>query len=290
MTIRPLLIFLTSLALLAPVWAEEIETRDVKFKAGEVESHAYLATPKAAGKYPIVLVAHEFWGHNDFVRGRAEELAKMGYVALALDLYGDGRKGHDPQGAGSLEARLKGDVDVISRRFIAAMKFAKLEEKSDPDKIAAIGYGMGADICLQMARNGTRGLDGIVGFHPLFRNIRPPNPPVDDLPAKILICEASNDVFVHIKPDAYKAFHAMMKKVEVDMKTIKYHVMQSFTVPGADKIGRKFRLPIKYDKNADTKSWADASTFLKELWNPDPDQDKAAANPAAEPVENSAQN
>lgn len=280
--IRPFLLLSTLCVLLAPSgWAQEIETKEVKFQSGTVESHAYLAVPKKEGKYPAILVLHEMWGHNDFMRGQAEKLAKLGYVALAVDLFGEGRKGHTPQGGGALVARIKGNADELNKRFLAAMKFAQLQDKSDREKIAAIGYGFGADVCLQMARNGIKGLDGVATFHPLFRNIRPPNPPIQNLPAKILILEASNDPFVFVVPKAYQDFHAMMKKLQVDMKTIKFeNAIQGFAVPGSTARGKKLGMPLRFDAAEEAIAWKAATKFLKEIWNPQP-----APAPAPAPVE-----
>ncbi|HBM76484.1 MAG TPA: hypothetical protein DD438_00125, partial [Verrucomicrobiales bacterium] len=129
-------------------------SKEVTFAAGKIISKAYLALPakKAAGPYPGILVCPEWWGHNDYVRMRAEMLAKLGYAALAMDVYGDGKKAHDPKAAVSLDGALKANQREMNARVLAHLKFLQARPEVDKARVAAIGYGSGGDVCLQMAR------------------------------------------------------------------------------------------------------------------------------------------
>lgn len=246
--------------------SEEIVTEEVRFRASKVMSKAYLAMPKSPGPHPGVLVLHEWWGHNDYVRMRAEMLAKLGYAALAMDMYGAGKKAHDPQTAAFFDSQVRRSEEEMNARFLASLKFFRARPEVDTERIAAIGYGSGGDVCLQMARNGMRGLDGAVAFHPFFK-IHSPNPPIKKIPAKILVCNAVEDPY--IRPGVIDRFKKVMKSGKADLTIMDFPTaMQSFTVPGADKIGAKFNIPHVYDAQADASSWKALQNFLTDLWKP----------------------
>jgi dienelactone hydrolase len=252
----------------APALAPEsdILTEDVRFQAGAIASKAYLTLPKAPGPHPAILVAPEWWGCNDYTRMRAEMLAKLGYAALAMDLYGDGNIAHDPKQAGLFDAQLKRDRTEMNARFLAALKFLRARPEVDGERLAAIGYGTGGDVCMQMARNGMRGLDGVIAFHPFYK-VHSPNPPILKARAKVLVCNAVEDPY--IREGVIEKFKKEMKSVKTDLTIMDFGTaMQSFTVPGADKIGAKFNIPHVYNAKADASSWKAMQNFLTALWKP----------------------
>ena len=245
-------------------------SEEVTFKAGEIVSKAYLALPvtKTPGPSAGILVCPEWWGHNDYVRLRAEMLAKLGYVALAVDLYGNGKKAHDPQTAARLDGALKGNQKEMNARVLAHLKFLVGRPEVDGDAIAAIGYGSGGDVCLQMARNGMRRLDGVVAFHPFFR-VLPSQPPISKATARVMVCDAREDPYVHLRKGTVEAFRKEMASVKTDLTIVPFpDSMQGFTVPGADKTGEKFRIPYVYNAKADTRAWGLLKGFLRDLWKP----------------------
>ena len=253
-------------------WAGEV----VRFPAGDIASQSYLALPDTPGPHPGILIAHEWWGHNDFVRMRADMLAKLGYAALAMDLYGEGQRAHDPKAAGFLDLKLQGNSRVTNARFIAAMKFLAKRPEVDGERIAAIGYGSGGDVCLQMARNGIKGLDGVVAFHPFFK-VGPSNPPIRKATAKVMVCDAREDPYVYLQGNKkLEAFQKVMAAVHTDLTVVPFKdAMQSFTVPNANVIGKKFRIPHVYNAEADAAAWKLLESFLVDLWQPaDQDQDQ----------------
>ena len=244
-------------------------SEEVTFKAGEIVSKAYLALPakKESGTYPGILVCPEWWGHNDYVRMRAEMLAKLGYAALAMDVYGDGTKAHDPKASVSLDVALKANQREMNARVLAHLKFLQGRPEVDQARVAAIGYGSGGDVCLQMARNGMRGLGGVVAFHPLF-NVVPSQPPIRKATAKVMVCDAQEDPYVHLRKGKVAAFRKEMASVRTDLVIIPFpDAMQSFTVPNADIVGEKFRIPQAYSPEADKKAWGLLRGFLKDLWD-----------------------
>ena len=255
-------------------------SEEVTFRAGTVTSKAYLALPKTKTQGPFagVLISPEWWGHNDYVRMRADMLAKLGYAALAMDLYGDGQKAHDPQTAIKLDGSLKGNQKEMAARVLAHLKFLAARPEVDENKIAAIGYGSGGDVCLQMARNGMRGLDGVVAFHPFF-TVVPSQPPIRKATARVMVCDAREDPYVHLRKGKVEAFRKEMARVKTDLTMIDFpNAMQSFTVPGANRVGEKFRIPQAYNQEADTRAWGLLRGFLQDLWAP---AGEAAESPPA---------
>ena len=245
-------------------------SEEVTFQAGEIVSKAYLALPvtKAPGPFPGILVCPEWWGHNDYVRMRADMLAKLGYAALAVDLYGNGKKAHDPRTALSLDGALRGNQKEMNARVLAHLKFLAARPGVDETRIAAIGYGSGGDVCLQMARNGMRGLDGVVAFHPFFR-VLPSQPPIRKATARVMVCDAQEDPFVHLSKGKVEAFQKEMASVKTDLTIIPFpKAMQSFTVPDANKKGEKFQIPQVYNAKADARAWGLLRGFLQDLWKP----------------------
>ena len=250
--------------------AAGFRSEEVTFKAGNIVAKAYLAIPatKKEGTTPGVLVCPEWWGHNDYIRMRAEMLARLGYAALAMDVYGDGRKAHDPKTAATLDGKLKAGQREMNSIVLAHLKFLQARPEVDKEKIAAIGYGSGGDVCLQMARNGMRGLGAVVAFHPFF-TVVPSQPPIRQATAKVMVCDAREDPYVHLRKGKVEAFRKEMASVGTDLVIIPFpNAMQSFTVPDADIVGEKFRIPQAYDPEADKKAWGLLRGFLNDLWAP----------------------
>ena len=143
----------------------DIEGKTVQYTVDGVVMKGYLAYDKnITGRRPGVLVVHEWWGLNDYARMRARMLAEMGYTALAVDMYGDGKQAMHPEDAGKFSSELMKNFDVAKARFMAALDFLKGQPTVDPGRIAAIGYCFGGGIVLNMARQGVD-LRGVASFH-----------------------------------------------------------------------------------------------------------------------------
>ena len=120
-------------------------------------------------------------------------------------IYGEGQVADTPKAAAQLDGLLNANQQEMTARVLAHLKFLAAHPEVDPGKVAAIGYGSGGDVCLQMARNGMRGLDGVVAFHPFFR-VRPSNPPMRKATARVMVCDAREDPYVHLSGGKVEAW------------------------------------------------------------------------------------
>lgn len=236
-----------------------IEGKEVSYRAADVVMKGYLVYDKnIKGKRPAVLVVHEWWGLNEYARKRARMLAEMGYTALAVDMYGEGRQAMHPDDAGKFSSELMKNFDVAKARFIAAMEFLKKQPTVKPDQVAAIGYCFGGGVVLNMARQGVD-LKGVASFHGSLAAVKPAE--AGAVKAKILVLHGAEDKFT--KPEQIEAFKQEMKNGGADFQFIVYPgAMHSFTNPDADEYAKKFNLPLGYNAEADKKSWEELRKFL----------------------------
>ena len=243
--------------------AQKIEGTTVEYASQGVTFKGYLAYDEnLKGKRPGVLVVHEWWGLNDYARRRAQMLAELGYTALAVDMYGDGKTAMHPDDAGKFSSELMKNFDVAKGRFMAAIEFLKQQPTVDPTRIAAIGYCFGGGVVLNMARQGVD-LKGVASFHGSLSAVKPAAPGM--VRAKVLVLHGADDKF--IKPEEIEAFKKEMSEAGVDYMFISYPgVLHSFTNPDADALGRKFALPLAYNADADKKSWEELKMFLKRIF------------------------
>lgn len=263
---KTVFLFLFTLATLGTALADEhatIETKEVTYSGGGVEMKGFLAWDKSKeGKRPGVLVVHEWWGHNDYARKRAKMLAELGYVALAVDMYGDGKTADHPKDAGAFMQAALADIDAAEERFAAAMKVLNEHEAADPEKTAAIGYCFGGGVVLHAARVGMD-LDAVVSFHGSLGAQKPAEK--GKVKAKVLVLNGAADQMV--SEDSITAFKEEMDAAEVNYEFVNYpDALHGFTNPGATELGEKFGIPIGYQKEADEKSWAAMKAFFEKLF------------------------
>ena len=213
------------------------------------------------GKRPVVLVIHEWWGLNDYAKMRARELAKLGYIAMAVDMYGDGKMGDDPRAAQNLAGPFYVNPALAKPIFDAALNKLKEFSEADATKVAAIGYCFGGAQVLNLANMG-EDLKGVVSFHGNL-NVVPANK--DLLKAQVLVCHGAADEFVpQTEVDLFKK--------QMDSIGAKYTVKiyenatHAFTNPNATAMGDKFQMPIKYNATADTASWKDMKAFFQQIF------------------------
>ncbi len=235
----------------------KIITRAVAYEHEGVQLEGWLAyddtvtTPR-----PGVLVVHEWWGLNDYVRHRAEQLAGLGYVAFALDMYGRGVLTRDPAEAGKLAGQFYGKP-LMAARAQAGLEQLLATGLVNPGKVAAIGYCFGGTTSQALAYSGAPVL-GIVSFHgnPLPAPEGAPNR------AKILMLHGAADFF--IKPEAIAQFTASLDAGGFDWQWINYAgAYHAFSNPDADKFGVK---GVAYNAAADRRSWEHMRLFLRELF------------------------
>lgn len=250
-------------ACIAPV-AAALVTEDIHYPLGEKVFKGYVAYDDSIeGQRPGILVVHEWWGHNDHARTRAEMLAQLGYVALAVDMYGDGKTADHPDTAEAFAGEVMQNIQGVGKeRFMAALERLKNHPMTDPGKIAAIGYCFGGGTVLHMARYGLD-LDGVVSFHGSLATETPAQP--GQVKARVLVCNGADDSMVTAQQ--IDAFEQEMIAADVDYRLMNYEgATHSFTNPGADALGVKFGMPIAYNAAADQKSWQDMQDFFKEIF------------------------
>jgi dienelactone hydrolase len=213
------------------------------------------------GKRPAVLVVHEWWGLNDYIKRRARMLAEMGYIAMAVDMYGNGRMGNDPGAAQALAAPFYMHPDMAKKHFDAALEELKKNPNVDQSKIAGIGYCFGGGVLLNLARIGEP-LNGVVSFHGTLIG----TPPDKNLTkAEILVCHGEADSFVP-KADVDK-FKKQMDSIGKSYTFKSYPgATHAFTNPDATETGKKFKMPIEYNAAADTASWNDMKEFFGKIF------------------------
>lgn len=233
--------------------------KTVEYSAQGVVMKGFLAYDEnVKGKRAGVLVVPEWWGLNEYARKRARMLAELGYSALAVDMFGEGKQAMHPDDAGKFSSELMKNFDVAKTRFVAAMDFLKQQPTADPTRIAAIGYCFGGGIVLNLAREGMD-LRGVVSFHGSLKSVKPAQS--GNVKAKILVLHGADDKF--ITPEQMEAFKQEMKGAGVGFQFISYPgALHSFTNPEATELGKKFNMPIAYDAKADKESWSEMKGFL----------------------------
>ena len=227
----------------------EVKTKTISYEYGGMTFKGFLAWDDAAkGKRPGVLVVHEFWGLNDYARRRAEQLAGLGYIAFAGDMYGDGKTTEHPNEASQMANEVRKNIKDWQGRAQAALKVLRDQEQVDSAKLAAIGYCFGGSTALELAYSGAD-LAAVVTFHAAL--------PVPDagqaraIKAKVLINHGAADSFV--PEDACQKLRAALGAAKVDFEFIYYGgAVHSFTVAGAEKVGNP---GLAYNAAADRRSW-----------------------------------
>ena len=236
-----------------------VVSKPVQYDHKGTALEGYLAYDDSiTGKRPGVLVVHEWWGLNDYVRTRVEKLAKLGYVAFALDMYGKGIWTKEPAKAKELSSHLRGKP-ILRQRARSGLDILKNNAMVDPTRIAAIGYCFGGTTVLELAYSGADVL-GVVSFHGGLTAAKPED--FNRIKARFLICHGANDGF--IPAEAIQAFQNGLDKAGADWQMISFgNAVHSFTNPDADKVGIK---GIAYNKQADERSWRYMQQFFEEIF------------------------
>lgn len=257
-------ILLVSLfCLAAPVAQAAVQGREISYQANGTTLKGYIAYDAAIkGKRPAVLVVHEWWGHNSYARKRADMLAELGYTALAVDMYGDGKQANHPDEAGKFATEVSKNMPMAKARFEAGMQLLRKHKTVDAKQLAAIGYCFGGGVVLHMARIGLP-LKGVASFHGSLGTETPAQP--GKIKARILSFTGEDDPM--IGADKVSAFKQEMEQAGANYRVVTYPgVKHSFTNPDADELGRKFSLPLAYNADADKDSWQQTTEFLRKVF------------------------
>ncbi len=236
-----------------------VRGEEVSYRNGDVVMKGYIAWDDAVpGRRPGVLVVHEWWGHNDYARKRARMLAALGYTALAVDMYGDGKSIDHPKQAGEFSGAVRKNLTTMAVRFNAAKKLLSIHPTVDARRMAAVGYCFGGTVVLEMARQGTD-LSAVVSFHGNLGTEQPAK--AGEVNARVLVLNGAADPFV--KPESIQAFVQEMRNAKADFRVVNYPgAKHAFTNPAADASGKKFGIPLAYNAKADRQSWEEMKDFL----------------------------
>lgn len=241
-----------------------IKTQEIPYQSADgTKLIGYYAYDDAIkGPRPGVVVVHEFWGLNDYAKRRARDLAGLGYSALAIDMYGDGKNTEHPNDAMAFMQAVLKDSAAASARFQAGLDLLKKQPQTNPDKMAAIGYCFGGGVVLNMARAGLP-LAGVASFHGVLATDTPAQPGA--VKAKILVEHGGADTLV--TAESVTNFKSEMDNAKADYTlVVQPGAKHSFTNPDAD-MHKGHGLDVGYDKSADQKSWADLQAFFKRIFD-----------------------
>ncbi|OEK00703.1 dienelactone hydrolase [Roseivirga sp. 4D4] len=235
---------------------------EVSYATDSTNLKGYLVLDEnQSGKRPGILVVHEWWGHTPYMRKRAEMLAELGYVAIAVDMYGDGKVAEHPGDAQKFMSQTFANMDEAKARFEKAIEVLQNHPDVDPDKIGAIGYCFGGSVILSMANAGYD-LDAVAAFH---AGVRLPIPPSEDLTARVFVANGADDPFVPAQ--TVVDYKAAMDAVNASYEYMSYEgALHGFTNPDADTLGAQFNMPLKYQKAADEDSWGRMKSLFEEVF------------------------
>ncbi len=259
MKYRPLLWIACVLAFSANVHAK-VKVQPIPYTHGEVQLEGVLAYDDSlTGQRPGILVVHEWWGLNEYARKRAEQLAALGYVAFAVDMYGKGKVTDHGEQAGQWAEEVTSNLPVWHDRAMKGLKILEAHPQVDPQKMAAIGYCFGGATVMQLVYANAP-VKGVVSFHgslPL-----PPTPPMIKSSAKVLVAHGAADPF--LTNDHIHNFQMALDQSGLDWQMVLYGGAQhSFTNPSANRYGVK---GVQYHEQADRRSWKHMRLFFDEIF------------------------
>jgi dienelactone hydrolase len=254
---------LVTLAMLGLTGTEgaKMVNKTVEYRQGDTVLEGYLAYDDTfAGKRPGVLVVHEWNGLGDYVKKRANQLARLGYVAFCADIYGKGIRPDTVEAAAKEAAKYRGaDRSLLRARAQAGLDELRRQPMVDADRLAAIGYCFGGTAVLELARSGAD-MRGVVSFH---GGLDTPNPAdAKKIRAKVLVLHGADDP--HVPPSQVAAFEDEMRKGGVDWQMVIYGgAVHSFTNPDSGSDPSK---GVAYNEKADRRSWEAMKVFFAEIF------------------------
>ncbi len=249
---------LASVWFAADAWAE-VKSKTITYKDGGVTLKGMMAWDDAkSGKRPGVLVIHEWWGLNDYAMDRARQLAAAGYVAFALDMYGDGKATKHPKEASAWMKQITGNIDLWTRRAQLGLAVLKADPHVASGKTAAIGYCFGGATVMQMAYAG-QDVQAVASFH---GSLPPASESVTSIGPRVFVAHGRDDKF--IPADRITAFKAGLDRAKADWEMTSYFgTRHGFTNPDAGSYGIG---NLAYNEKADKRSWAAMMSMFDEVF------------------------
>ena len=234
-----------------------VRTETVEYKQGETVLEGHVAYDDSfQGKRPGILIVHQWKGLGAYEKKRAEMLARLGYLAFAVDIYGKGVRVDNAQEAAALAGKYKSDRALLRTRVQAGLDAMKKRSDVDTKRLAAIGYCFGGTTALELARSGAD-LTGVVSFH---GGLNTPNPAdAANVKCRVLALHGADDPFVPAAEVA--AFEEEMRKGKVDWQLVAYGgAVHSFTDWNAGSDNSK---GAAYNEKADRRSWEAMKTWCR---------------------------
>lgn len=239
----------------------EIVEKDVAYKQGDVELEGFhVYDDSVSGKRPAVLVIHQWTGLSDYEKSRSRMLAELGYNVFAVDVYGKGVR-PQPPAAGKTAGTYKEDRALFRDRLMAGLVLLKGDERTDSDRVAAIGYCFGGTGALELARSGA-GIAGVVSFHGSLDAKEGMSAAEGKIPAKVLVLHGADDPYV--PAPVVEGFEKEMAAAKADWQLVSYGgAVHSFTQKEAGSDPSK---GSAYHEAADRRSWEAMKSFFAELF------------------------
>lgn len=252
------LVFIVSA--MAGVAEAKLVTKTVEYRQGDTVLEGYLAYDDAVtGQRPGVLVVHEWTGLGKYVRNRAAQLAEMGFVAFAADIYGKGIRPNSREEAGKEAGKYLSDRKLLRLRVIAGLEKLLKQPQVDSTRVAAIGYCFGGTTVLELAKSGAK-LNGVISFHGGLSSENPSDG--KNIKAKVLVLHGADDP--RVPQQQVAAFQEEMRKGGVDWYMVSYGgAVHSFTNPDA---GNDPGTGNAYNEKADRRSWLAMKSFFAEIF------------------------
>ena len=238
-------------------------TNRIEYSVGDASHQGYLAYDDEAGDArPGIIIVHEWWGLNDYMIRRAHMLAELGYVALAIDMYGGGRTAENPDEAGSLMTGVLNDMENGTAALQAGYDLLLSQPTVDPERTAAIGYCFGGAMVLHMARIGMP-LRAVASFHGALGSFHSAEP--GSIKASVLVCHGSADSMVTMQD--LDGFRQEMDQAQADYEVLLLEdAKHGFSNPQADTNAEKYGIDLGYQQQADARSWAAMQSLFERVF------------------------
>ena len=240
-----------------------ILTSKIDYQVGDQSHQAYLAYDESINApVPGVIIVHEWWGVNNYIIARTHQLAELGYVALAIDMYGDGRIAANTDEAGSLMTAVLDNMDKGTAALRAGYQLLLDQTLADQEKTAAIGYCFGGAMVLHMARIGLP-LSAVASFHGALGSFHAAEP--GSIQPRILVCHGEADSMVTM--DDLNSFKAEMDAAVADYEVNLYaDAKHGFSSREADENASKYGIDVGYNAEADQASWQAMQSLFNKVF------------------------
>ncbi|HZW70749.1 MAG TPA: dienelactone hydrolase family protein [Hanamia sp.] len=238
-----------------------IKEEKLNYQIGRTEYFNYVYYDDSNNdKRPGIIVIDEWWGLTDYGKRRARALVNLGYISMVVDMYGNGKTVEDPQSAGKLASVFYKDPSLAKKQIDVAIEHLKKYAQTEHSKIGAIGYCFGGFVVLNAAKLGSD-LTGVVSFHGGLSGAKPDK---NRMKAKVLVCHGADDPFENPNVENFKS---EMEEAAADYRFIVYPgATHAFSNPKATAKGEKYNMPIKYNEEADERSWNEMKQFFEKLF------------------------